>query len=161
MVMHMCCQNVNCWFTHSSCQNVINLLCRTELISSLSRFTFRALFSSLLNLMYWFDWLAPVQPWMATADIVVYRHIARQRLGKHIPAQAWDWIESSLRSWQLQNNGKKGVRLWKDGFMCDLKWQWDSYKSDARIQLVKTENPSMCVMVKCKVCKTATALYCL
>jgi hypothetical protein len=28
-------------------------------------------------------------------------------------------------SWQLQNNGKKGIRLWEKDFMCDLKWQWD------------------------------------
>jgi hypothetical protein len=24
-------------------------------------------------------------------------------------------------SWQLQNNGKKGISLWKEGFVCDLK----------------------------------------
>jgi hypothetical protein len=41
---------------------------------------------------------------------------------------------------------------WED-FMCDLKLQWDGYKSVARIRLVKTKNPSACVTVNCKVCK--------
>jgi hypothetical protein len=50
-------------------------------------------------------------------------------------------------SWQLQNNGKKGNRLWKEDFMCDLKRQWDDYKSITRIWLVKTENPSACVTI--------------
>jgi hypothetical protein len=26
-------------------------------------------------------------------------------------------------SWQLQNNGKRGIRLWKEYFMCDMKLQ--------------------------------------
>jgi hypothetical protein len=26
-------------------------------------------------------------------------------------------------SWQLQNNGKKGIRRCKEDLMCDLKWQ--------------------------------------
>jgi hypothetical protein len=30
-------------------------------------------------------------------------------------------IESCLRNWQLQNNGKKGIRLREEDFMCDLK----------------------------------------
>jgi hypothetical protein len=34
-----------------------------------------------------------------------------------------DWIESSLRNWQLQNNGKKGIRRCKEDFICDLKWR--------------------------------------
>jgi hypothetical protein len=66
---------------------------------------------------------------------------------------------SSLRNWQLQNNGKKGIRLYKEDFMCDLKWQWDCDKSIAMIRLVKTENPSACVTVNCKVCgNTGSAL---
>jgi hypothetical protein len=73
------------------------------------------------------------------------------------PAGIWAWkqrnlIESSLRNWQLQNNGEKRNRLWQDDFMCDMKWQGDCYKSVARIRLVKTENPSMCATVNCKVC---------
>jgi hypothetical protein len=32
-------------------------------------------------------------------------------------------------------------------------------KSVARIQLVKTENPSVCVTVNCNVCTSAIALY--
>jgi hypothetical protein len=23
---------------------------------------------------------------------------------------------------------KKGIRLWKEDFMCDLKWEWDCYE---------------------------------
>jgi hypothetical protein len=30
-------------------------------------------------------------------------------------------VESSLRNWQLQNKGKKGIRRRKEEFMCDLK----------------------------------------
>jgi hypothetical protein len=44
-------------------------------------------------------------------------------------------------SWQLQNNGKRGVRLLQE----------DCYKSVARIRLVKTENPSEFVKETCKV----------
>jgi hypothetical protein len=107
--------------------------------------------------------------------IVTYRPIARQRLGKHIPAEAYArnrtsiarqqiskqafstiqrlcfllgpcrWVikrqrrsfeflsrigsssgDGSLR--RLRRNGKKGIRLWKEDFMCDSKWQWDCYK---------------------------------
>jgi hypothetical protein len=29
-------------------------------------------------------------------------------------------IESSLRNWQLQNTGKKGIMLRKENFLCDL-----------------------------------------
>jgi hypothetical protein len=28
----------------------------------------------------------------------------------------------------LRRNGKKGIRRWKEDFMCNLKWQWDCYK---------------------------------
>jgi hypothetical protein len=41
------------------------------------------------------------------------------------------------------------------------KLQWDGYISVARLRLLKIENPSACVMVNCKVCKSAIALYCL
>jgi hypothetical protein len=148
-------------------------------------------------------------------NIVTYRPIARQRLGKHIPAGAnalnnmtsiarqriskhasltieavfcvvrakWLWesvkqcrteVESSFETPACQNmslgaeelnwvdnNCKKWIRLWKEDFMCDLKSQWDGYKSVARIRLVKTVDPSVCVTVNCKVCRQAIALYCL
>jgi hypothetical protein len=42
------------------------------------------------------------------------------------------------------DNGKKGIRRCKEDFMCDLKLQWDSYKSVARIRLVKTESYCVC-----------------
>jgi hypothetical protein len=44
------------------------------------------------------------------------------------------------RRW-LRRKGRKWIRLCKEDFMRNLKLQWDSYKSVARIQLVKTENP--------------------
>jgi hypothetical protein len=46
-------------------------------------------------------------------------------------------------------HGNKGIRLSKKDSMCDLKLQWDCYKSVARIRLVKIENPSGCVTVNC------------
>jgi hypothetical protein len=47
----------------------------------------------------------------------------------------------------MQNNDKKGSRLCKEDFMCATVT--DSYKSVARIRLVKSENPSACVTVNC------------
>jgi hypothetical protein len=32
-----------------------------------------------------------------------------------------NWIESSLRNWQSQDKGKKGLGRWQEDFMCNLK----------------------------------------
>jgi hypothetical protein len=56
---------------------------------------------------------------------------------------------------------RKEFRLCKEDFMCDLKLQWNGYKSVARILLVKPGNPNACLTVNCKVCRSAIALYCL
>jgi hypothetical protein len=87
------------------------------------------------------------------------------RVSRCQPARIWAWEQrnwnESSRNWQLQNNDKKAIRLWKENFVCGLKWQEDGYKSVARVRLMKTENPSACVTVNCKVCKSPIALYCL
>jgi hypothetical protein len=49
------------------------------------------------------------------------------------PARIWaweqrNWIESSLRNWQLQNNDMKQIMLWKKKTSCVLKWQWVCYE---------------------------------
>jgi hypothetical protein len=53
------------------------------------------------------------------------------------------------------------IRLWKEDCMCDLKLQWNYYKSVARIRLVKAEKPSACATVNWEVCRITVALYCL
>jgi hypothetical protein len=45
--------------------------------------------------------------------------------------------------------------------MRDLKLQRDCDRSVDRIRLGKNENPSVCITVNCKVCRSAIALYCL
>jgi hypothetical protein len=62
------------------------------------------------------------------------------------------------RRW-LRRNGKKCIRLSKYNFMYNLKLQRDGYKSVARIRPVKIENPSPCVTVNCKMCRSEIALY--
>jgi hypothetical protein len=49
-------------------------------------------------------------------------------------AENWE----SRRSKVIENNGKKGIRLCKEDFMCDLKLQWDCYESIARKRLLES-----------------------
>jgi hypothetical protein len=42
-----------------------------------------------------------------------------------------------------------------------MKYQRDCDKSDARMGLMKAENPSACATVNWKMCRIAIALYCL
>jgi hypothetical protein len=44
---------------------------------------------------------------------------------------------------------------------CSILSVSETDKPVARIRLVKTEDPSACVTVNCKLCKSAIALYCL
>jgi hypothetical protein len=41
-------------------------------------------------------------------------------------------------SGQMQNNGKKGIRLRKEEFMCDLKWQ---YKVKVKLSMYRASRP--------------------
>jgi hypothetical protein len=109
-------------------------------------------------------------PWcgckVVTKKISTEQHKLKSRVSGRQPAGIWawqqrNWIESSLRNWQLQNNGKKGISLWKEDSIYDLKRQWYCYKSVARIRLVKTEKPIACVTVNREMCKSAITLYCL
>jgi hypothetical protein len=79
-----------------------------------------------------------------------------------VSCQELDWRsgDGSLR-W-LRRNEKKWTRLWKEDFMAYVIRSYsETYKSVARIWLVKTENPTACVTANCKVCRSTVALYCL
>jgi hypothetical protein len=47
----------------------------------------------------------------------------------------------------------------KEDFMCDVKLRSDGEKSVARIQLMKTDNPSAFATVNCNVCRITVLLY--
>jgi hypothetical protein len=60
----------------------------------------------------------------------VVQYEVKSRVSGCQPARKWAWeqriwIESCLQNWQLQNNGKKDIRRYKEDFMCDSKSQWD------------------------------------
>jgi hypothetical protein len=59
-------------------------------------------------------------------------------------------------SGQLQISRQKGIMLWKEDFICDLKWQWGRYKSVARIGLLKTKNPQR---YRCIACSSLWIVY--
>jgi hypothetical protein len=74
-------------------------------------------------------------------------------VGEEFESVVENWVE--FWRWQskvTKDNGKKGIKLCQEDFMCDLKWQWDCYTSVARTRLVKTVNPSVCVCVCVCVC---------
>jgi hypothetical protein len=53
----------------------------------------------------------------------------------------------------LRRDGKKVIRLCKDDFMCTVVSETDIItvlKSVARIRLVKTDKPSVCVCVRAR-----------
>jgi hypothetical protein len=87
--------------------------------------------------------------------------VSRRQLARIWAWEQRNWTKSSLRNWQLQNNGKKGIGLWKEDFICDLKLRWGCNKSVVRIRLVTTQNPSACGTLNCKVCRIVIALCCL
>jgi hypothetical protein len=67
----------------------------------------------------------------------------------------WRWKSKVFeKKWQEMNQtAKRRLHVWFE--------VTDSYKSVARIRLMKTEKPSACVTVNCKVCRSAIALHCL
>jgi hypothetical protein len=70
-----------------------------------------------------------------------------------------------FRSWGIElsrvfGTGRCRIMSRKE-LCCEKKWQWDCYKSVARIRLVRTGNPGACVTMNCNVYISVTALYCL
>jgi hypothetical protein len=53
-----------------------------------------------------------------------------------IAAENWGCRQSKV----IENNGKKGIRLYEEEFICDLILQWNYYKSVARKRLVDSED---------------------
>jgi hypothetical protein len=67
--------------------------------------------------------------------------------------------EFGIREIELAVADKKGLGLWKEDFICDLKLQGDCYNSVAWIRLVKSEKPNACVTLNCKVRRSEIALW--
>jgi hypothetical protein len=108
-------------------------------------------------------WSSPSRSWTMTAQFQMceWGHCCLGKLHhcSEIMPGSWDMsLGADKLNWVFWI-GKKGVRLWKEGFMYGLKWQWDCNKSVVRIRLVKTENSSAYAMVNYKVCRIAVALY--
>jgi hypothetical protein len=72
----------------------------------------------------------------------------------------------AAENWDSQQSRRLRIMAWKEldcakKTSCVLQWQWDCYKSIARIRLVKTENPSVCVCngeLKCVYISNSAAL---
>jgi hypothetical protein len=68
------------------------------------------------------------------------------RIGSKVELREDKWEEMAIaaenwgsqQSKAIENNGKKGIRLCKEDFMCDLKLQWDFYESVGRTRLVES-----------------------
>jgi hypothetical protein len=62
------------------------------------------------------DWLTD---WSSVA-LWLWLWLETGRSNRSIEHESW-LFESRLRNWQSQNNCKKGIRLWQEDFICDMK----------------------------------------
>jgi hypothetical protein len=71
-----------------------------------------------------------------------------QELGRVLEmAVEGDWEETARK--ELSSVKRTSCVIWSDS---------ETYKSTARIRLVNTKNPSVCVTVNCKVCRSVIVL---